>query len=115
MKLIIAGGRDFDDYELLKRECIRLLGEHNITHVISGMARGADSLGVKFAEGWNIDILKFPANWNKFGKSAGYIRNEEMAKNGDILIAFWDKKSKGTNHMINLAKKYNLIVKIVEY
>ncbi len=63
----------------------------------------------------NIKIIEFPADWEKFGKKAGYIRNEEMAKYSDSCIVFWDGKSKGTKHMIELAKKYNLNLKIVKY
>ena len=109
MKTIIAGSRNFNDYELLSLTCKDLL----ISEIISGTAKGADKLGEKYAIKHNIPVKKFPANWDKYGKSAGYIRNEEMAKYGESLIAFWDNKSKGTKHMIDLAKKYNLKIKIV--
>ena len=67
----------------------------------------------QYAQDKGYPVKQFPANWNKYGKSAGYKRNEEMSKYGEGLIAFWDGKSKGTQHMINLAKENGLIVKIV--
>ena len=58
---------------------------------------------------------RFPADWDKYGKAAGYKRNGEMARNADALIAFWDGKSRGTKHMIDLAKKYDLQARVVMY
>ena len=113
MKTIIAGGRNFNDYKLLVRECRKRLFE--ISEIVSGCANGADKLGEKFANDYDVPIKKFPADWNKFGKSAGYIRNEEMAKYADALIAFWDGQSKGTKHMIDLAHKHKLNVTVINY
>lgn len=109
MKTIVAGSRSFDDYGLLKSVC----DEFDITEVVSGTARGADRLGERYARENNIYVKRYPANWDKHGKAAGYIRNKEMAKYADRLIAFWDFKSKGTRHMIDLAEKENLEIKIV--
>ena len=83
--------------------------------IVCGEARGADSLGKRLAyeKGWKV--LSFPADWDKHGKAAGYKRNDEMARNADALIAFWDGKSRGTKHMIDLAKKYGLQTRIVGY
>jgi hypothetical protein len=113
MKLIIAGSRNFSDYELLRSTCNEEL--KNITEIVSGTANGADKLGEKYALENNIKIKRFPADWNKYGKSAGYLRNAEMAKYGDSLIAFWDGKSRGTEHMINLAKKQGIKIKVVHF
>lgn len=116
MKIIVAGGRDFSDYELLKEKLDELIGENKEDlEIVSGMARGADTLGVQYANERGYKIKKFPAQWDKHGKSAGYIRNEEMAKYGDTCICFWDGKSKGTKHMIDLSNKYNLNTKIIGY
>ena len=115
MKIIIAGGRDFDNYKLLKEKCDFYLSKVNVECIISGCARGADNLGERYADDRNYEIVRMPANWDKFGKSAGYHRNEEMAKIGDGLIAFWDQASRGTKHMIDLAKRYNLKTRIVFY
>lgn len=117
MKLIVAGGRDFDNYDKLKQELDALTStiKDSSVEIVCGMARGADSLGERYAKENNLPIKYFPANWNSNGKSAGYIRNEEMARYATHLVAFWDGESKGTKHMINLAEKYDLVVDIVNY
>ena len=114
MKIIVAGGRDFGNYQLL---CTKLdfLFSKITPVVICGEARGADLLGKKYAQEHNIQVLSFPANWDKYGKSAGFRRNEEMAKEADALVAFWDGKSKGTGHMIQTMLKLGKRVKIVRY
>ena len=122
-RIIIAGGREFNNYELLKEKCDYYLSKavkdgYKIA-IVSGKAKGADSLGEKYAKEKGYAIDEFPANWDKYKKKAGYLRNEEMAKHAKetngALIAFWDKKSKGTKHMIDLAKKYGLHIRIVYY
>ena len=117
-KVIIAGGRDFSDYELLKRKVLFYtndINKDNLIIILSGKAKGADSLGEKLAKEIGWKILEYPADWDKNGKSAGYIRNIEMAKNADALIGFWDGKSRGTKHMIDTAEKYGLLVRVVKY
>jgi len=109
-KLIIAGSRTFNDYDLLKTNLSNL---NSITEIVSGTAKGADLLGERFAVENNIPIKKFPANWSKFGKSAGFLRNKEMAEYADTLIVFWDGKSKGTKHMIDLGHTNKLHVTVV--
>jgi len=115
MKVIIAGGRDFFDYEKLRERCDYYLQNQDNIEIISGGAKGADLLAEKYAKEKGYPIQIFKADWHVHGKSAGAIRNSEMAKHGDSLIAFWDKKSKGTALMIKLAKRKNLKVKIVYY
>jgi hypothetical protein len=115
MKVIIAGSRNFNDYNLLKSSCDNLLTQFTNIEIVSGTARGADKLGERYAREKGYDIKEFPANWDKFGKSAGYIRNDEMAQYADMLIAFWDGTSKGTKHMIDLANKRGIKVEIVNY
>ena len=115
MKVIIAGGREFSDYELLKRKCNSLLRNIKEVTIISGTARGADQLGEQYAADMGHSLMRFPAKWDLYGKAAGYKRNEEMADNADILIAFWDGKSKGTEHMINIAKQKGLQFRVVNY
>jgi hypothetical protein len=114
MRIIVAGGRDFNDYELLKEK----LDNESLSSedtIISGDARGADRLGERYAKEHCIWCTKYPAKWDKYGKSAGYIRNAEMASNADALIAFWDGKSRGTKHMIDIADSLGLKVTIVKY
>lgn len=112
MKLIIAGSRNFEDYELLKARVEAL--PFKVTQVISGNARGADQMGEWWAQQNEIELRVYPANWSKYGRAAGHIRNQEMARVGDVLIAFWDGKSKGTESMINYALDKGLEV-VVEY
>ena len=101
MKYIIAGGRDFDNYYVLCNTCGMIKVQfNNITEVVCGDARGADTLGAEWARGNSIPVKYFPANWKKYGKSAGFIRNAEMGEYADAAIIFWDGKSRGTKHMI---------------
>ena len=111
MKLAIIGSRTFNNYELL---CDHLEEHLNTTTmVVSGAARGADSLGEKWAINNDVETLIFPADWDKYGKRAGYIRNEDIIKNCDFCIAFWDGISKGTMHSVSLCKKHNKPYKII--
>lgn len=117
-KIIIAGGRDFMDYNLLKEKVNKILQEKKVTHkivIISGCARGADTLGLCYASENAFDVEEYPAEWDKYGKKAGYMRNVEMAENADALIAFWDGKSKGTKHMIDIATERNLPIRVIRY
>ena len=113
--VIIAGTRTFNDYEFLKERCSFFLKNKKPSEIqiISGGARGADSLGERFAEEKGYALRLMPADWDRYGKSAGYIRNTEMADVADALIAFWDGKSRGTMHMINIARERGLVVRIV--
>jgi len=116
MKLIIAGGREFNDYELLKEKLDNLLiNNTDDVEIVSGKARGADSLGEKYAKEKGYPVKEFPAKWNEYGKRAGYLRNEEMALYATHCVCFWDGESKGTKHMIDLAKKSNLNLRVVSY
>ena len=105
-RVIIAGGRNFQDYDMLAAYMDFLLSKTTEdVEIVCGMARGADRLGEKYAMERGLQIHRMPANWNKYGKTAGYKRNIEMADEADALAAFWDGKSRGTAHMIETAKK----------
>jgi len=108
MKVIIAGSREIFDYNIVK-EAIEE-SKFEITEVVSGTARGVDSLGERWAYEHKIPVKRFPADWDKHGKAAGIIRNSEMANYGEALIAIWDGESRGTKNMIDTAKKKNLQV-----
>lgn len=114
MKVIVAGGRDFDNYQLLCRR-LDYFFQKIRPIIICGEAKGADALGRRYAEEMGLEIMSFPAQWEKYGKSAGYRRNEEMAHIADGLVAFWDGESKGTKHMIEYMQKLGKKVKIVKY
>lgn len=113
MDVIIAGSRTILDYDelLLAIKQANL----NINKILCGKAQGVDTLGEQYALEHNIPINYYPADWDTYGKKAGYMRNEIMAKNANALIVLWDGKSKGTRHMINLANRYklNIFMKIV--
>lgn len=112
MKVIIAGGRNFNDYEKLCQVCDKELSKLTEVEIVSGAANGADKLGENYASDNGYPVKQFPADWNRFGKGAGCIRNAPMAEYADALIAFWDGKSIGTKHMIDLANRFNLKVKV---
>lgn len=117
-KVIIAGSRGFSNYKLLREQCNKFLREKRKTSniiVVSGHARGADTLGEKYAQDEGFALEIYPAQWKKLGKQAGYRRNEQMAEVADALIAFWDGSSKGTKHMIDIMNEKNLLVRVVEY
>ena len=115
LKVIIAGSRDFSNYDLLKEKCDYYLQNQKEIEIVSGVARGADTLGEKYAKEKGFPIKQFRADWFLFGRNAGFQRNIEMSEYADALIAFWDKKSSGTKHMIETAKKKSLPTKVVFY
>jgi len=116
MKLIIAGSRTFNNYEFLAETISRLYTSKGIkiTEIVSGGARGADKLGERYAKENLMPVKIFPAAWDCYGKSAGFRRNIKMAEYGDMVIVFWDGKSVGTKHMINIAQSKGLKVEIVQ-
>ncbi len=112
IKVIIAGGRNFDDFNRLCQICDEFLKDQINIEIVSGAYKGADLLGERYASERNYPIKQFPADWRRYGKSAGLKRNTEMASYADALIAFWDGESKGTKHMIELATQAGLKVKV---
>ena len=120
MKVIVAGGRDFKGYDLLKSTLDSFQQEYgNITEVVSGGARGSDKLGEQYANENNIHIKRFVPDWNGLGKKAGFVRNRQMGdyakEHNGMLVAFWDKQSKGTKGMIDYANKIGLKSVVVYY
>ena len=117
MRLIIAGGRDFNDYGLLKEKLDNLLRnkKDEPIEIVSGKARGVDTLGERYAKEMGYSIKEFPADWETHGKSAGPIRNKEMGEYATHCVCFWDGKSKGTKNMIEISKKLGLELRIINY
>ncbi len=111
MKVGVIGGRDFNNYELVKET----LSKIDITLLVSGGARGADSLGWKYAVENKIEVKIFLPNWDKFGKVAGFLRNTEIVNESELIVAFWDGESKGTADSIEKAKKQNKKIIIINY
>jgi len=118
-KLIVAGGRDFNDYELLSNRLLAIVNEGDLKNydvsIVSGMAQGADALAVRFATEHNVTLHKFYANWDKYGRRAGFLRNEQMAGFADGLLAFHDKASKGTAHMIKTMRMQSKPTYVINY
>lgn len=119
-RALIVGSRNFDDYELLEEIMDGRLADKSSVEIVSGGARGADSLAERYAKERGYKLTVFPADWDKYGKSAGYIRNEEMHRyirefDERLCVAFWDGESKGTAHNFELSKKYNNPIDIVNY
>jgi len=115
MRTIIAGSRGISDVRLVKEAVEK--SDFLITEIVSGHARGVDKAGERYAESADIDLVIFPANWNKHGYSAGHIRNERMARYAIAdesrpggLIAIWDGVSRGTKNMIDTANRLGLKV-----
>jgi hypothetical protein len=106
MKVIIAGSRGIHDYANVC-DAVRRSG-FAISRVVSGMAAGIDTLAVRYASEHGLPCDRFPADWKKWGRSAGYRRNARMAEHADALIAVWDGRSPGTRHMIAVAKALGL-------
>jgi len=114
-KVIVAGSREFVDYNLLEYKLDKLLINKSDVCIISGGARGADTLGDRYSKEHDMHLLIFKAGWDRYGKSAGYKRNTLMAKQADACVVFWDGKSKGSKHMIDIAKEFKIPVRVVEY
>jgi YspA, cpYpsA-related SLOG family len=108
MRVIIAGSRSIDDYAKVC-DAIQQSG-FAISRVVSGLAGGVDMLAVRYALEQGLPCDPFPAEWKKWGRRAGYLRNQQMAQYADALIAVWDGKSPGTRHMIEVAKARGLPV-----
>ena len=106
MHTIIAGSRTVTEYN----ELIKAIRASDITPtvIISGTAQGADKLGERYGAEHNIPVERFSADWDMYGKRAGYIRNVEMTNAAEALICLWDGVSKGALHMINIAKERGL-------
>ena len=113
-RVIIAGSRYWDDFDLLTKRCDSVLRDvvhrYNI-EIVSGCARGADRLGERYAKLRGYRIARFPALWDEHGRGAGFIRNKQMAEYADALIAFPLGKSSGTRHMIRTAKELGMPVR----
>lgn len=104
-KVIIAGSRNIEDRELIRREMNNLWRQIGPFEVVSGTARGVDSISASLAVRAGIKVHEFPADWKRYGKSAGYKRNVEMAEFADYALILWDGQSRGTKHMMDIMRK----------
>ena len=112
MKTILAGSRTAtpQDVDAAIKSCPWV-----ISSVVSGCAVGADTFGAIWARYHNLPLKCMPADWERYNKRAGYLRNQDMASESEALIAVWDGKSKGTAHMIDIATKLGLHVHIHKF
>ena len=118
MKLIVAGGRDFVNIQVMITVLMDLVEKGKIDpnpELVCGMAHGADMLAYSLWANNRMPIHNFPANWDTYGKSAGYRHNQEMGEFADAAVCFWDGKSKGTKHMIDIMNRLNKPVYVVRY
>ena len=113
VKMLVAGSRDFQNYPLMRKELDK--EKDRIEEIVSGDAKGADTYGCMWARDNDIPIRHCPADWQKYGASAGYVRNKQMGDYADELIAFWDGMSPGTKDMIEYMKKLGKKVTIIEF
>lgn len=115
--VIIAGSRSFCDFHMLCEKCDTVLANKKPEEIVivSGAAKGADNLGERYAHERGYGLIVVPAQWEKYGKSAGFRRNTIMADVADAVIAFWDGESPGTKHMIETAKAKELPIRIFRF
>ena len=115
-RVIIAGTRTFDNYGLLYEYADYKLSQiQDNIEIVSGGAKGADALGERYAREKGYSLRVFPADWAKYGRKAGPMRNRQMAEYADALLAFWDGESAGTKNMIEEANKQGLKIGIRIY
>lgn len=117
---LVVGSRGFDNYPLLKTELDKLLVNHHSVTIVSGCAKGADTLAEQYANEKGYDFIGFPANWKQYGRSAGIKRNEQMQQyiaqfENRCCVAFWDGASKGTQSNFEMAKRFGNPLKVVSY
>lgn len=117
---LVVGSRDFNDYDFVKRKLDHILKNHfDKVVIVSGGAKGADSCAERYAAEKGYECVVFHAEWDKYGKVAGYIRNKKMHEyiakaQHRGCVAFWKNKSKGTSHNFDLAKEFNTPIRIIK-
>jgi hypothetical protein len=114
VNIAVVGSRTFEDYDLLEKALDRYTIPKQDT-IISGGARGADSLARRYARENGIRMVEHFPNWKRHGRVAGFLRNEKIVKDAEVVVAFWDGKSKGTQHTISLAERKGIDVHVVEF
>lgn len=113
--LLVAGSRTFRDHAKVREIVTALAKETPELTIVSGMARGADLLGAKVAEELGLKLIRVPARWDKYGRRAGYLRNEVLVDLADRVLVFWDGKSRGTAHTLGLCEKAGIPVRLERF
>lgn len=114
LKVIVCESRTFNNYKFLKKKMDKILPRFDNVEIVSGGCKGPDKLCEKYAEQNDLDKTVFKPNWEEYGKSAGPIRNSEMADYADATVAFWNGQSSGTKDMIKKSKNKDLQLRIIE-
>lgn len=119
MRVLVCGSRTWTDFSAMQKVFVELCdasceAREPLPVLIHGAARGADSMAEDLAKIHNWSILSFPANWERDGRSAGFKRNQQMLDEGkpDLVLAFWDGLSRGTENMISIARKAGIYVRV---
>lgn len=116
MNIGIVGGRDFNNYDLLKKNLDAYIENQSIlTAIVSGGAPGTDTLAEKYAQELAVDMIVYRPDYKKFGRGAALARNTQIIEHSDVVFAFWDGKSRGTMDSINKAKKLAKQLFIISY
>ena len=120
IRVVIAGSRGFNGYVYMKKSLDSLLeGENDQIEIVSGHAKGADSLGEQYAAEKGYKVAVFKPDWKRYGRGAGMIRNQEMldyaCKETPLVVAFWDGLSKGTQNMIRRATQKGVALRVFKY
>jgi hypothetical protein len=115
VRVVVCGGRDFRDYAHLEESLDTLLAGLPTAEIISGAAQGTDRLGERYAATRGLMCHRFPADWDRDGRRAGYVRNQQLVDHCDRVVAFWDGQSRGTKHMIEIATAKGIPVDVVRY
>lgn len=118
--VIVAGSRSFNDLSLMYSKLDYYLQNQEKVLIVHGGANSADKCAAIYAKDKNIETKVFLPNWDKYGKKAGILRNIEMFEYASQFqnrgcVVFWDGKSRGTKNDIELAEKYNVPLRIVEF
>ena len=121
MNLAIVGNRfindeEYNDFEFVEQETNRIINEHNleVTHILSGGAKGADNLARVYAVAYGIPTVLFRPQYEIYGKKATFLRNTIIVEESDFVIAFWDGNSNGTRDTIHKAYALNKPIEIVK-
>jgi hypothetical protein len=105
MKLAIIGSRSFTNIELAEQVFVSFFPQDRVSLIVSGGAKGADLIGKELAKKHSIELLEFLPDWHGLGKSAGFIRNRKIVESSDMVLAFHDGTSRGTQNSLDIAKQ----------
>ena len=115
LDVAVVGSRTFTDYDLLEKELDKIHAKTPIGCIHSGGAMGADTLAERWAKVHLIPVQVYVPDWKRYGRWAGLLRNKDIVEGTDVVVAFWDGKSKGTLNSIGLARKSGKKLIVVEF